>query len=232
VTYVGWDETWKIRKWGRALPWLEPFDAHLDLYSKLNLGCGTLVFEPKHGWVNMDREGGPGVIEHDMYDIPWPFEDRQFEYVFMSNILEHVCPLKWFDVIEELFRITRDGGHWEIHGPDPDSVDITLQAPTHTGLVGPWSFLGFIITHDVGAADTVRVTSRHRLEPVDCVYDRNRPRKWRRFYGAHVGPITDYHMRKYLGPRLGEFAARVLGRPWTLRLVYRVRHVAPGEADE
>lgn len=221
--FLDWAEFWDdVNAYGRAYPWLSRNLAECPDYPKLNLGCGSLVYNPDHGWSNMDIQPGPGIIQHNMYDFPWPFPDDTFEYVHMANILEHVCQNRWFDVMNELFRITRPDGHWEILGPDPANTEITLQAPSHSSLVGPWTFNGWINRVDQGALDIAYSTERNRLIPVDMEYSKDRPIRWTRWYGFHLGNLSDWHLRRYFGRRIGDVLARILGRPWTLRLVYRV----------
>lgn len=225
TVFVDWDEWWnRVNPYGRAQPWLPLEMERSPEFRKLNLGCGSLVYDPEHGWSNMDIQPGPGIVQHDIYDIPWPFEDGEFMYVHASNILEHVCQGRWFAVLAEMFRVTADGGYWEILGPDPSNVIATLQAPSHTSLVGPWTFQGWVNRCEFGALDIARDSEAHELVPVDCVYASNRPLRWTRWYGWHLGPLSDWHLRRYLGRRLGDFAARVLGHPWTLRLVFQVKH--------
>jgi predicted SAM-dependent methyltransferase len=220
--FVDWDEFWLENRHGRASPWLSDENEKDPDYKKLNLGCGSLVFKKENGWTNLDYNPGPGILQHDIYERPWPFDDDSFDFIYMSNILEHICHLHWFSIMAELFRISKDGAHWEITGPDPDNWVQTLQAPSHTGLVGPWTFFEYIVRHGKGDLNINRQADQYRLEAVDCEYSESRPTKWTRFYGAYFGGVNDYHFRKYLGRRIGEAVSMILGRPWNLRLVYRV----------
>lgn len=222
VKFLDWQEYWEINKYGRAEPFL-PEGMEKDIMTKkLNLGCGSLVFDPENGWTNLDRNEGPGIVQHDIYDIPWPFPDNTFEYIFMSNILEHICHVHWFPLMNELFRVSKKGAIWEIQGPDPDNYVQTLQAPSHTGLVGPWTFFEYVMPKGHGDLNQSRSARKFQLVPLDCQYSKERPLKWKRFYAFYLGHINDYHFRKYLGRGLGEILSRILGNPWNLRLVYRV----------
>ena len=223
--FLNWAEYWKLNEYGRAAPWMNENMEADPCTKKLNLGCGSLVFERENGWVNMDHNAGPGIIEHDIYDVPWPFNTDTFDYIFMSNILEHICPLNWFDVMGELFRVSNPGAVWEIHGPDPANVVNTLQTPSHTGLVGPWSFHGYVHRERKGDLNLARMSENYRLTPIDGAYTSSRPTKWTRYHGAYIGRVNDHHFRKYLGRYLGEIVAKALGRPWTLRMVFRVTKI-------
>lgn len=222
IQFLDWDEYWHENRYGRAYPWLTSEVERDPEVRKLNLGCGSIVFKEENGWTNVDYNPGPGILQHDLYERPWPLGDNSFDYIFMSNILEHICHLHWFSIMAELFRVSKDGTIWEIQGPDPDNYVQTLQAPSHTGLVGPWSFFEYIVRHGKGDLNIGRQADQWRLEPVDCEYSDSRPTKWTTFYAAWIGNVNDYHFRKYLGRRIGEAVSMIIGRPWNLRLVYKV----------
>lgn len=80
---------------------------------KLNLGCGTKIIED---WINVDLVRYPGVdFICDITELPLPFENNSCERVRMSHIIEHLpC---WVDLIEDLYRVCKDGAVIEITVP-------------------------------------------------------------------------------------------------------------------
>lgn len=84
---------------------------------KINIGCGK---DYKKGWINLDyhSENGSDVIG-DLNNIPLKFKDEEFDYVLCSHVIED-----WIDpmpIIEELIRITKQGGLIEIRVPHEKS---------------------------------------------------------------------------------------------------------------
>jgi SAM-dependent methyltransferase len=110
---------------------------------KLHLGCGYII---KDGWINHDLVELPGVdIVHDLKIFPWPFEDNQFDEVFMKDVLEHLPDtIKTF---EELYRITKPGAKVFIAVPYWNSV-IAYGDPTHIKSFNEFSFNFFDPTKD------------------------------------------------------------------------------------
>lgn len=80
---------------------------------KLNLGCGNFK---KEGFVNVDwiDTVQPDVI-HDLNELPYPFQDNEFDYVEADHVLEHLDDP--FGVMKEMHRITKDGGRIAIRVP-------------------------------------------------------------------------------------------------------------------
>lgn len=75
---------------------------------KLNIGCGKETIE---GFVNLDIIQYDNVdVVHNLTKIKYPFEDNTFDLVYGRCILEHICPLKLIEVINELHRITKHNG--------------------------------------------------------------------------------------------------------------------------
>jgi predicted SAM-dependent methyltransferase len=203
-------------------PWLSSDLERDPTFRKANLGCGTLIFNDENGWTNVDQFSPEGmdVLAWDMTEIPGPFEDDTFDYLLMSNILEHMPHNLdryrgefWNHLENELLRITRPGGVWEIHGPDPRNATVELQRGGHARLVGPVTFEHLVIRYHVGGMAVTEQHERFGLKVLDR-------RTWYGF-GAR-GYLTDYNARKHLGRGLGDVVARVIGRPWQIRLVYRV----------
>lgn len=62
----------------------------------------------------------PGVVDivHDLKNTPLPFEDNQFDLVYLSHVLEHVEWTKTHSVLQELYRILAPNGVVEIWVPD------------------------------------------------------------------------------------------------------------------
>lgn len=64
-------------------------------------------------WCNQRGEGKPRVtketfIQHDICARdPWPFKDKQFDYVFCSHVLEDIRDPLW--VCSELMRVSKAG---------------------------------------------------------------------------------------------------------------------------
>ena len=102
---------------------------------RLHLGCGNDVLP---GWVNHDLAALPGVdVVHDLDSYPWPFEDDRFDEVRLHHVLEHLSePVR---AIEELHRITRDGGAVEVRVPYWNSTDWATD-PTHKTPFSEYSF--------------------------------------------------------------------------------------------
>jgi len=88
---------------------------------KLNLGCGRDIKPTARGWVNLDGfVVEPGVVKHDIAQVPWPFKDGEFDLVYCSHVLEHIAPIfrehqgtkrdVIFDIFEEIHRVLKPGG--------------------------------------------------------------------------------------------------------------------------
>ena len=103
--------------------------------NKLHLGCGDVI---KKGWLNHDMMPLPGVdIVHDLRQFPWPFEDGQFEEVYMKDVLEHLPDT--IRTMEELYRITKPGAKVYITVPYWNSCT-AIGDPTHVKLFNEFSF--------------------------------------------------------------------------------------------
>lgn len=94
----------------------------------LDVGCGPYLAD---GYVGMDKRKLPGVdIVHDLEVIPWPLENDICHVVKMTNIVEHIKPWLMFDVINEVWRITKPQGVLLISTPYAGSY-LYWQDPTH-----------------------------------------------------------------------------------------------------
>lgn len=80
---------------------------------KLNLGCDS---DYKEGWVNLDfHKSLKCDVLHDLNEFPYPFEDNQFDYIYMNHVLEHVRDVH--RCINELYRISKNNAIIEINVP-------------------------------------------------------------------------------------------------------------------
>jgi hypothetical protein len=79
----------------------------------------------------MDRQGIEGVdVVHDWYDLPWPFEDGEVEVLRASHVLEHICPMRLLEFMDEAWRALKVGGEFHISLPPAFSAG-DAQDPTH-----------------------------------------------------------------------------------------------------
>ncbi|HEX5735553.1 MAG TPA: methyltransferase domain-containing protein [Blastocatellia bacterium] len=91
----------------------------------LDIGCGTNKIP---GAIGMDINPRTAAdVIHDLDDLPYPFDDDEFDEVVGRHVIEHVRdPLA---VMSELHRITRAGGVVKIvvpHWTNPDwATDLT-----------------------------------------------------------------------------------------------------------
>lgn len=98
----------------------------------LNLGCGNDYREStaEVEWVNADN----GKCRKDKYlNIEWnnwAFPDNHFDGIVAIQVLEHGPRYRFVDMIREMYRITKDGGTWEIAVPYGLS-DNFVTDPTH-----------------------------------------------------------------------------------------------------
>jgi hypothetical protein len=97
---------------------------------KLNLGSGTQRIA---GYVNVDysAECKPDIVM-DLESVPWDFPDNAVSHIVMSHVLEHLgrTPGAFLAIMQELYRICRDGAEIEITVPHPFH-DNFVSDPTH-----------------------------------------------------------------------------------------------------
>lgn len=80
---------------------------------KLNFGCGNDI---KDGWDNIDIQKSPKITKSfDFNKFPYPVKENTYDYVFASNVLEHLRDAE--KVMIELRRITKPNGVIEIIVP-------------------------------------------------------------------------------------------------------------------
>jgi SAM-dependent methyltransferase len=107
---------------------------------RLNLGSGQ---NPIEGWVNVDKFGTPDVM-WDLEMFPWPWPENSVSEVIMFHVLEHLgeSPQVFLKIVQELYRICRDGATIHIAVPHPRHDDF-LGDPTHVRPIMPDLWLLF-----------------------------------------------------------------------------------------
>lgn len=95
---------------------------------KLNLGCGQNRIE---GYLNVDLFGEPDLV-FDLETFPWPWADDSVDEILLIHVLEHLGQDKnvFLRIIQEIYRVCRDGAVIRIKVPHPRSDDY-LSDPTH-----------------------------------------------------------------------------------------------------
>jgi ubiquinone/menaquinone biosynthesis C-methylase UbiE len=100
------------------------------------MGCGFMKLD---GYVNADFSDicDPDV-KVDFNQLPWPFEDDEFQHIVAKDILEHLdcdkVPLT--DIIKEMYRVSENGAVWEVQVPHHRS-DHMWDDPTHKHPITP-----------------------------------------------------------------------------------------------
>ncbi len=72
----------------------------------LDVGAGGMRRAPHVTTMDVRSMENTDVV-HDADVFPWPFEDDSFDYIILSNVLEHVENIG--EVLDEIQRIGRDG---------------------------------------------------------------------------------------------------------------------------
>jgi ubiquinone/menaquinone biosynthesis C-methylase UbiE len=90
----------------------------------LNLGCGKRYHR---SWTNIDFKAiGEDVIGHNLLN-GIPFEDKSFDAVYHSHVLEHFSKNDGLAFIRECFRVIRIGGVIRIAVPDLERIVLEYQ---------------------------------------------------------------------------------------------------------
>lgn len=95
---------------------------------KLELGCGKAKHE---GWFGIDSSPFEGVDK--VWDIALngiPFKDNSIEQVYSQDFMEHLPPEKKVFVINEIWRVLKNGGKMEHYIPNAGSRN-DFGSPSH-----------------------------------------------------------------------------------------------------
>jgi len=96
---------------------------------KLNLGCGT---SPQDGgFVNHDIIAHHDYVDvvHNLNEIPWPWEDEEFELVRAFSVFEHL-ENDLITTLNECWRIVKVGGILNVKFPIIGNPHLS-DDPTH-----------------------------------------------------------------------------------------------------
>ncbi|MBI5792155.1 MAG: hypothetical protein HZA63_11830 [Rhodocyclales bacterium] len=103
---------------------------------KFNMGCG---YKKLPGYVNVDAAPAcaPDVV-FDLECLPWPWADAVADTVLFNHSLEHMGqdPQRFLGMMQELYRICRNGAELFINVPHPRH-DVFIGDPTHVRPVTP-----------------------------------------------------------------------------------------------
>lgn len=132
--------------------WNEPFQElyaaleekfgleHIDMpnedrvFKKLNLGSGLKKFD---GFLNVDKSAlnNPDQVV-DLEQLPWPWEDNEFDHVVAKDILEHLGDTNndFIKILKELYRVSTNGAIWEVVVPHW-RCDTAIDDLTHKRLI-------------------------------------------------------------------------------------------------
>jgi SAM-dependent methyltransferase len=110
----------------------------------LDVGCGANKYPGAIGLDNNPRTAADVI--HDLGELPYPFDDDEFDLVVSSHVIEHVPDVMRF--VTELYRITRPGGRIRIKTPHWTNPDWASD-PTHRNHFNSYSFDNFIEGREV-----------------------------------------------------------------------------------
>lgn len=85
-------------------------------------------------------------FQHDMLQMPWPFEDATFDALRCWHVLEHIERKHQIDVMNEMHRILKPGGVADIEVP-VFPYWTAIADPTHLSFFVPQTF-AYFCTHD------------------------------------------------------------------------------------
>jgi SAM-dependent methyltransferase len=122
---------------------------------RLNLGAGGVHLD---GFVSVDLRGAD--VNHDLAEMPWPFEDGSATAILASHVLEHFDQKAGALFLRECARILKPGGVLSVAVPDMDKF---IEAR----LTGRWELLGGYLWTDLndllgGGLSEPRTEQRHK----------------------------------------------------------------------
>ena len=86
----------------------------------VDLGCGGTPHEDATHGVDIVPHDLKGIIfiQHDLRDLPLPFETESVDKVYMSHVLEHFTRDEAVAIVRDVFRMLKRGGKLVIDLPN------------------------------------------------------------------------------------------------------------------
>lgn len=104
---------------------------------KLNLGSGKRKLD---GYVNIDFDASqsPDKLWNLERGLPW-LADDSVEEIYSSHFLEHIRPDKYHFLLEEMYRVSKDGARWTLALPIDNARNRADQLHFRTYWWGCWA---------------------------------------------------------------------------------------------
>jgi predicted SAM-dependent methyltransferase len=120
---------------------------------KINLGCG---YKKLDGFTNIDNrpEVNPDLVCDVMDGLP--FDDDSVDYVLANDFLEHLPIGETIPVIEDIWRVLKNGGIFESLTPSTDGRG-AFQDPTHISF---WNSNSWLYYMDDGYRNLYGITAK------------------------------------------------------------------------
>jgi len=114
----------------------------LSAYQRvLDLGCGLMQLTGDNViTLDTDPRVRPKVL-HDLTQLPWPFDDNTFDFIFCHQVLEHLPDT--VTAVGEMLRIAMPGCRVSIGVPH-FSAAIAYRDPTHKSFFSAKTFDYFV----------------------------------------------------------------------------------------
>jgi len=123
----------------------------------------------------------------DLLEFPWPWLNDTWDFILVSHWLEHVPHPHFFRVMDELLRVSTNGGLIEIKVPHYlDSK--ALLSPGHCRLVHQYTLRPWLNKRGYSNEHLSRKTNGIDLLLLEDGHIGH----------FKLGPFDDYHWRKYL----------------------------------
>jgi len=95
-----------------------------------------------YAWTTLDGSHPQADVKLDLNGAKLPFADEEFDAVFARHVLEHVDRRALLPLLQEVSRVTRDGGLFYVRVPWWNS-EAFASDPTHVTAFSDGTFLQF-----------------------------------------------------------------------------------------
>jgi predicted SAM-dependent methyltransferase len=145
----------------------------------LNVGCGTHYHKD---WVNIDiNADGSDVINFDIKK-GLPFENKEFDAVYSSHMLEHLSQSDGISFLREMYRVLKPGGVIRIVVPDLEAIcrkyleKLDCVREGNESALDDYEWMRLELTdqiaRDVGGGEMLRFLLRPDLKNKDFIVSR------------------------------------------------------------